>query len=265
MALPWYDIAGAWLAIFLTMCIFSFLYGDNPAYKFAEHLFVGVSIGIVVSEQWFGMLRPNLIDKLLEPSGPRAWLYVIPLVLVLFLFTKLTRKHSYLARIPIALMVSAFAAVKMTGEANGNLMVQVADSMPDLAAVYRTTYPHWIWNWDMDGAGVLSSLLVIIGLICCLVYFYFSVPHTGPLRYASRFGIWVLMVSFGASFGYTVMGRISLAYGRVLTLVGMDRTPDEAAQIHAPAASLISTVIIIVIIAAWRMRAPPEATVIDDG
>jgi hypothetical protein len=28
-------------------------------------------------------------------------------------------------------------------------------------------------------------------------------------------GIWVLMVAFGASFGYTVMARISLLIGRV--------------------------------------------------
>jgi len=30
----------------------------------------------------------------------------------------------------------------------------------------------------------------------------------------SRFGIYVLMVSFGAAFGYTVMARISLLTGR---------------------------------------------------
>ena len=40
------DLIGAWVSIFLTMCIFSFLYADNPIYKFAEHLFMGVSIGI---------------------------------------------------------------------------------------------------------------------------------------------------------------------------------------------------------------------------
>ena len=31
------------MAAFLTLAIFSFLYKDNPFYKFAEHLFVGVS------------------------------------------------------------------------------------------------------------------------------------------------------------------------------------------------------------------------------
>ena len=38
-------ILGAWIAVFLTLGIFSYLYKDNPFYKTAEHLFVGVSAG----------------------------------------------------------------------------------------------------------------------------------------------------------------------------------------------------------------------------
>ena len=40
------DILGAWIAVFLTLAIFSFLYKDNAFYKIAEHLFVGVSVDI---------------------------------------------------------------------------------------------------------------------------------------------------------------------------------------------------------------------------
>ena len=35
----------------------------------------------------------------------------------------------------------------------------------------------------------------------------------------SRVGIWFLMIAFGASFGYTVMGRLSLLIGRVQFLL----------------------------------------------
>ena len=31
---------GAWIAVFLTLSIFSYLYKDNPFYKIAEHVFV---------------------------------------------------------------------------------------------------------------------------------------------------------------------------------------------------------------------------------
>lgn len=259
MELSMYELLGIWFSIFLTLCIFSFLYQDNPVYKFAEHLYVGVSIGVAVVEQWYSVLVPNLLEPLQKSEG--SWLSRvspwIALLLVVMLFAKLVPKYSYLARTPIALLVSAFAAVKLTGEASGNLMIQVADSMPNLKQVYEQ---HGMWSWAADGAGVFSALLLVVGLVSCLVYFYFSVPHEGPLRYVSRFGVWVLMVSFGASFGYTVMGRISLAYGRMLTLVGLDRPAAEAAQVNAPLVSLISVVVIVGVIAAWKMRLPPEQT-----
>lgn len=254
MTLPIYDVVGIWFSIFLTICIFSFLFQDNPAYKLAEHIFLGVSIGVGVVEQWFGVFKPNLIEPL-KAGTTAIWSPVVALVLLAMLFTKLSRKYNYLARTPIALMVAAFAAVKMTGEASGNLMVQVSTSMPNLAQVYAE---NGLWSWQADGAGVISSILLVAGLVSCLVYFYFSVPHDGPLRYVSRFGVWVLMVSFGASFGYTVMGRISLAYGRVLVLLGMDKPPAIAEQIHAPVASAVSIVLVIAIIAALNAKAPPE-------
>jgi hypothetical protein len=36
---------------------------------------------------------------------------------------------------------------------------------------------------------------------------------------AAKFGIWILMIGFGATFGYTVMARISLLIGRLNYLI----------------------------------------------
>ena len=38
-----------WLMAFFTLAIFSFLYRDNPIYRFAEHLFAGLSAGYYVA------------------------------------------------------------------------------------------------------------------------------------------------------------------------------------------------------------------------
>ena len=61
---------------------------------------------------------------------------------------------------------------------------------------------------------VFGVLFILVGVISVLVYFYFSVEHTGVVGKVSRLGIWVLMISFGAAFGYTVMARVSLLTGR---------------------------------------------------
>ena len=65
-----------------------------------------------------------------------------------------------------------------------------------------------------------SNLVIVGGVLCGLIYFFFSKEHTGAFGKMSRVGIWVLMVAFGASFGYTVMARISLLIGRIEFLRG---------------------------------------------
>jgi hypothetical protein len=53
-----------------------------------------------------------------------------------------------------------------------------------------------------------------------VIYFYFSKKHEGALGVSAKIGIYFLMVSFGAAFGYTAMARISLLIGRLQFLLG---------------------------------------------
>ncbi len=245
------EIGGAWISIFLTLCVLSFLYDDNPVYKLAEHIFLGVSIGYGVIEIYFGVFKPNLLDKLIDGLWFQRLLAVVPLVLVILLFSKLSRKHSWMARIPIAFLVATYAGVKLTGELNANLMTQVAESIPDLGQVWTD---HGWWDWSADGAGVISSVLLVLGLSACLLHFYFSAPQSKTMQKISRFGVLVLMLSFGASFGYTVMGRISLAIGRAQEMLGLDRPPEQVALIHPRIATLVAAVLVIGFLYLWRKR-----------
>ena len=80
-------------------------------------------------------------------------------------------------------------------------------------------------NWDhffghegfnlLDITSGLSQLIVFVGALCALIYFFFSKEHTGVIGGMAKFGIWILMIGFGASFGFTVMARISLFINRI--------------------------------------------------
>ncbi len=250
------EMFGVWLSIFLTFSILSFLYEDNPFYKLAEHIFMGVGIAIGTVEAWYGVFKPKLLDRLLEEQ--HYW-SLIPLVLLVLLFFKVTPKLSDWARIPIAFIVAAFAGVKLTGEANGRLVAQVSASMPDLPALYRE---HGWWNWEANGDGVISGLILVLGLCACLLHFYFSTPHNKPMRAISRVGVLVLMLSFGASFGFTVMGRISLAIGRAQDLLGYYQPTGmteffgtEMTRMNAVRCMTVLTLLgFIASLAAWKMR-----------
>ncbi len=247
MELSFMDLFGAWLSIGLTLCIFSFLYADNPVYKLAEHLYLGVSIGISCTEIYYGTLKPNMFDALADGE----FLRIFPLVMFVLLFLKLSKKVGYLARIPIAFIVAAYAGVKLTGEANANLMTQMAQSMPNLVELWAD---HGWWNWAADGDGVISGLFMVLGLAACLLHFYFSAPHSPAMQWVSRFGILVLMLSFGASFGYTVMGRISLCIGRFQEMLGLDKSAEEVAAIQPQLASVLLSAVLIAYLVLWTLK-----------
>jgi hypothetical protein len=67
--------------------------------------------------------------------------------------------------------------------------------------------------------GTINTLLVLIGVVSVLFYFFFSLEHKGVIGGVSVIGIWFLMIAFGASFGYTVMARMSLLIGRMQFLL----------------------------------------------
>ena len=56
----------------------------------------------------------------------------------------------------------------------------------------------------------VQNIVLVAGVLSSLTYFYFSVEHKGMVGRVSKAGVWVLMITFGASFALTVMGRITL-------------------------------------------------------
>jgi len=130
------DVVGAWIGIFLTLCILSFLYKDNPFYKFAEHLFVGVSIGYLVSQQYYNVMRPKLVDELAAGFGGGAWthwLALVPLVLFLAMVVKtVSRKFAWVGRYPLAFVVALFAGLQINAVAQAELGAQIKRAMKDI-------------------------------------------------------------------------------------------------------------------------------------
>ena len=195
---------GVWIAALLTLGILSFLYKDNPAYKLCEHLFVGVSAGYYVVLNYFSVVKPNLLDKLFGP-GPDYFL-IVPLVLGILLFSRFFPKGDWLSRWSIALILGVYPALRITGFGQGDFVEQIHGSM----------LPLWVPG---NPAATVNNWLLIGGLLATLIFFFFSKEHKGALGGTARVGVYFLMVSFGASYGYTVMARISLLIGRVMFLL----------------------------------------------
>lgn len=183
--------------------IFSFLFKDNPFYKFAEHLFVGVANGYYIAFYWHNALRPNLFEQLAAGN----FIYIVPLLLGLMYFTRFIPKVAWLVRIPIGFMIGWGAGINIPVYFQAFVLKQLEGTIVTPLSFPNATEGIW-------------ALIILIGVVCTLVYFYFSKEHKGILKPTARLGIIFIMIGFGASFGYTVMARVSLLIGRFQFLLG---------------------------------------------
>ncbi len=218
-------------AAFLTLAVFSFLYKDNPFYKFAEHLYVGVSAAFWMSMGFWTTIVGNLIPRISKPlsdffkvptiPGDYNFFFYIPVLLGLLLLMRLSSKLGWISRWSLAFIVGTTAGLNFIRYLRSDFIEQISSTFVPLLVDWQGT-GHFFSNLSLSATGQLISMLtnwvVFLGVVCGLIYFFFSKEHTGLFGKASRVGIWVLMVAFGASFGYTVMGRISLLVGRITFL-----------------------------------------------
>jgi hypothetical protein len=182
---------------FFTLALYSFLYRDNPLFKLAEHVFAGLSAGY-----YFGLIFHSVIvQQLWIPlTEDHDWLLVFPALLGALLFARFIPKLGSFSRLSLAFVIGSTAGISVTQQLHGLILPQVSRTLLPLTSI--------------------NNVLLIVGVLSTLIYFYFSKPHTGPLGWVASGGIGFIMVAFGAHFGYTVMARVSLLIGRMQFLLG---------------------------------------------
>lgn len=228
-----------WIGTLLTFAIFSFLWRDNPAYKFAEHLYVGVSLGYTITLVTWSTLWPDLFRRLFaaplsEVGVGQKLLLVIPLVLGILYFFAFVPKLGWLMRIPMSFILGWGAGVIIPSIVQTSVFKQAQGTvlrpewlLRDLPATVKTA---WEQLRHFRGLNSLSDALlsflwalgpvtIFVGAVSAVIYFFFSREQKGVLKGVSSTGIIFLMVGFGASFGYTVMARMSLLIDRLQFLL----------------------------------------------
>jgi hypothetical protein len=189
--------------------IVSFLYKDNIIYKISEAIFVGVSAGFwFISLFWDNLYRKFWVGVFPTEDSDQDPQYILigGVVLgVLMLSRLLGSKAGWISRWPLAFIVGATAGLKMITFLASNALAQVNATVGNFVAA--TAEPTL--------AGIVAATTVTVGTFCGLIYFFFSKEHRGWFGGMAQVGTWFLMITFGASFGYTVMSRMSLLLGRI--------------------------------------------------
>jgi len=192
---------GIMVAAGITLALYSFLYKDNPLFKFAEHFYVGVAAAYTLNQLWYQVILADVFNPLFGLNNTEVeWARIFPAILGLLMLTQLGPSSiSWLSRISFAFVVGLGAGLAIPRTISANLLAQIQPSIQPLSLT----------------AEGFNLLVILVGVTTVLIYFFYSVEHTGAVGAASKVGIYFLMVSFGASFGYTIMARLSLLIGRM--------------------------------------------------
>jgi len=209
---------GVWVAAILTLAALSYVFGDNPAFRVAQYLFVGVAAGYAASLAWTSVLWPRL--RLLLSDPVVYWHYGVFFVLGLLLLARGSRYVAPLAALPLGVLFGTGAALALGGTLTGSLVPQVRATIVSVSPAH---YGEGLIAW----AYALDALLLVLGTIAVFTAFHFTAQGRGSLAVAGQrllavfggAGRALIMVTFGALLAGALLSFFTILTSRLAFLL----------------------------------------------
>ena len=232
------------IGVLATIGLYTVLYRENKFYRFVEHVFLGLASGWALVVLWTETLKEKWWDRMVgvaasngDPGIPGYWAFILLLPIGLMGYFVFSRKHNWLSRIPIGIILGLWSGQQIQVWFN-RYGPQMRDSMkPILPTTTESIFvpmaptapdgatPEQLANVAAETARIsanvypteaLTNLVYVFTLLAVLSYFLFSFEIKGRvLRGMTTSGRWLLMIGFGAIFGSTVMMRFTLLIDRM--------------------------------------------------
>lgn len=166
------DLISGVLGFLFTILILSYLIGDNPLFRAAVYIFVGVASGYVAAVIWWQVVVPRLLTPLLPAiltgSLAEKIFILVPLLGAGFILMKISPRLAGMARITMAFLVGVGAAVIIAGALIGTLIPQVEATInffdPQAAAARNIGLAEALAN----------GTIILVGTVTSLLYFHFG-------------------------------------------------------------------------------------------
>lgn len=210
------EVISAFIGLILTLMVFSYLIGDNPLFRIAIYLFIGVASGYAAVAVWHYVLVPRLFDRLGDLDS--LALMVVPLILSISLLAKLSPRISWMGNFAMAVLVGVGAATAVGGALAGTLVPQAEASMEAFSA------PSFL--------GLVEGVVVLSGTVLTLAYFQFSAKRAADgsvkrnaiveiLAWAGRIFI---AVTLGVLFAGVYMAALTAMIERLSSIINFSKS-----------------------------------------
>jgi hypothetical protein len=208
------------IGLTLTLMVFSYLIGDNPLFRIAVYLFIGVASGYAATIVWHYVLVP----KLLQPLAEFDPLAIIAFVFAISLFAKLFPRVSWFGSFAMAVLVGVGAAAALGGALIGTLLPQAQAAIDG-------------FDIRSAGGGVNALLqlaeggVMLLGTVFTLASFHFSAGRAAdgaPKRNRIIEGVaWVgrifIAITLGVLFAGVYMSALTALIERLSFMINSIR------------------------------------------
>jgi hypothetical protein len=197
------DLIVGVVSFLLTVMVLSYLIGDNPFFRLAVYIFVGVTAGYAGAVAWHQVLWPKLFYPIVYGSLTEKLLAIVPLLLGILLLAKLSPRAARLGNPAMAYLVGVGAAVAIGGAVLGTIFPQTAATVNMFSLTSGSVAER-----------LFESSIVLVGTITTLIYFQFGVKST-PAKPERRNFItvigWIGQVFVAITFGALFAGIYAAA------------------------------------------------------
>jgi hypothetical protein len=201
------------IGFLLTIMVLSYLIGDNPLFRIAIHIFVGVSAGYVALVAFYQVIWPQLILPFFTQPWPAQGLLFIPLILSILMIAKISPRAAWLGGPAVAYLVGVGAAVAVGGAALGTIL-------PQVDAAVQVFAPGNSFD------AILFSAVALLATIATLAYFHFGARgrESGPAKrnFFIELSAWVgrifVALTLGALFSGVYVAALTALVERINSL-----------------------------------------------
>ncbi|MHC1783008.1 MAG: hypothetical protein AB9891_09685 [Anaerolineaceae bacterium] len=207
------------ISFILTLLVLAgFVLGEkNFLFRLVTYSLVGLTSGLVLMIVIFQVLIPRMVWPLNSGNSTEAGLIIVPIILSLLLFTKLSQRAGRLGNVSMALMTGVGAAVLIGGALAGTIFPQIKAVLANFDPVRNVS------NGLPVQANLLDAIFILFGTIASLAYFHFGgrrkqdqpAERTPLVKFLAWFGKIFIAVALGALFAGVFIAALTALVERL--------------------------------------------------
>ncbi|RLC73520.1 MAG: hypothetical protein DRI26_00655 [Chloroflexi bacterium] len=198
-----WEILGAWVGAFFVISVLTMLWKDNPYFRFGQQAIIGATIAHYVL---FNM--KNVLNMALIPISKGNVILVVPLILGLLMYTRLSPDHAWFSKYPTSVLVGVGIGVMIAGTLRGQIIDQVKATVVDIFTAGTT--------FDL-----MNGIIIAVGTVTAITFWLFTREHKGALGASAKIGRIFLMVSLGTNWAGEEVWYLTQIIGRLIFLINV--------------------------------------------